>query len=144
MHRLFFRRSVFLWTLGIVLVLTLVGMLLRTWLTRPILETPWKLNNAADCAELLLQKGIAVSEPPLIMQHITLPVQVNDTYEQYLRLQDRQQLPLREYAGGQADYYVFLDASDGQTRIALILCEGRLIAADQTSGGISPSCEALF
>lgn len=104
----------------------------------------YPVENAADCTELLLKHGIAVCQPPYVVQKITLPVQENKTYEAYLRLQDSQGLPLRDHGGEAADMYIYEDASNDGALVTLIVCKGEIVAADRTLFGISPKAESLF
>ena len=86
------------------------------------------LQNSADCTAFLLQRGIAVCQPPIALERIRLPVVYNDTYEAYLQLQDAQGLSLRGCAGKQAQLYLYEDAAGAQF-VTLIVCDGKLVAA---------------
>lgn len=142
MHHLFLKKR---WLICAVIVglQLLAGAIAVLW-CRQEPQQEWSIENAADCAQLLLTRGIAVQQPPITVQQITLPVCVNAAYEAYLSLQDRQRLPLREHAGERAQLYVYEDASADGGFVTLIVCDGRLIAADQTSFGISSQPEPLF
>ncbi len=111
-------------------------------------ETPQvekRIQNAADCAQLLLSQGIAVHEPPLAVEQIVLPAENGGDYEEYLRLQDKQGLSLREYAGEEATLYLYEDAM-GQGLITLIVSarDGKLAAASRTDFSPQPESMPLF
>ncbi len=104
-----------------------------------------RIQNAADCTQLLLSRGIAVNEPPLAVERIVLPAENGGGYEDYLRLQDKQGLSLREYAGEEATLYLYEDAM-GQGLITLIVPvrDGKLAAASRTDFSPQPESMPLF
>ncbi len=121
----------------------LVALLTGLWLRSepPAVTDP--IRNAADCQSFLLKHGIAVEPTPLVLQNITLPTVYNAAYEAYAALQERQGLPLREYAGRQATLYVYEERLQGAL-LTVITCEGEVVAADRTFYDISPEAGPLL
>ena len=63
-------------------------------------------------------------------KRITIPINYNQGYEQYVRLQDKQGLPLREYAGRSAKLYVY-DVKNYSPESRKMLAE--LLVCDDTA-----------
>ena len=102
------------------------------------------LTSAGDGAAFLLRQGKRVKMPPLTVKNIFIP-SADDSmiWQEYLNMQDGQRLPLRHCSGGKATLLQY-ETEEGDTVISLLISEGTLIAADQTSFDIFPQCRPLF
>ena len=112
-----------------ILLLSVIGA--AVLFIRPQQEVQtFPLENAADCTAFLLQRGIAVKQPPIVLERILLPSVYNGTYENYLCLQEDQGLSLRACAGEEAELYLYESAADRSVFVTLIVCDKKLVGAD--------------
>lgn len=87
--------------------------------------------SVADRIEYFAVHGWEVEE--ICSKNITIPDDFSDVYEEYARLQDKQGMPLREYAGKNAQLYVYEVKNyspDSKKLLAeLLVCDDTAIAS---------------
>ncbi|MDY3258686.1 MAG: DUF4830 domain-containing protein [Ruminococcus callidus] len=68
-----------------------------------------KLENTDQIAMFLLSNNLNLEEKePVFQSKIYIPENFSETYELYAKMQENQQLPLKNYKGKAADEYIFL------------------------------------
>ena len=109
-----------------------------------LLETAGKrhirLETAEAQAEFLEKNGFSVAQEPVRVQEVRIPEEFSEVYQQYNELQKSQGFDLRRYRGKtvtQTVYQVLDYPAEGDEPVyaTLLLCRGRLIAADLSRGG---------
>ncbi|MDE5583048.1 MAG: DUF4830 domain-containing protein [Ruminococcus sp.] len=88
-------------------------------------------TTTAERIEYFALHGWEVEE--IAGKDITVPEDFSEAYEEYAVLQDRQGLPLRDYAGKNARIYVYdvrnYSPEDRKMSAELLVCEGTAIAS---------------
>lgn len=96
-------------------------------------------STAALVTAFIEENGYKVSSP--VTKEITIPVEFSDVYENYNSIQRKQGFDLRRHKGKNAVSYTFnvigyVDKDgniDNDVQIHIIVCEGRIVAADIAS-----------
>ena len=96
-------------------------------------------STAALVTAFIEENGYKVSSP--VTKEITIPVEFSDVYENYNSIQRKQGFDLRRHMGKNAVSYTFnvigyVDKDgniDNDVQIHIIVCEGRIVAADIAS-----------
>ena len=88
-------------------------------------------ENVSQRISYFASHGWEVEE--IAEKNIVIPADFSDGYEQYAQLQDKQGLPLREYAGRNAQLYVYdvKNYSPGSRKMLaeLLVCDDTAIAS---------------
>lgn len=95
------------------------------------------------------ENGYSVSSP--VTKEITIPSEFSDVYENYNQLQKKQGFDLRRHRGKSAVSYTFnvigyVDQNgniDPDVQIHLIVCDGKIVAADIASTKLDGFMEPL-
>lgn len=106
-------------------------------------------STAALVAAFIEENGYKVSSP--LTKEITIPSEFSDVYEKYNELQRRQGFDLRRHKGKSAVSYTFnvtgyVDKNgkpDSDVQIHIIVCDGKIVAADIASTRLDGFMEAL-
>lgn len=92
---------------------------------------PVDASTADKRADYFALHGWEVEE--ISSKDITIPSEFSEEYEQYAALQDKQGMPLREYAGESGKLYVYevknYSPSDNQMFAELLVCDDTAIAS---------------
>lgn len=91
-------------------------------------SAPVDASTAGRRIDYFASHGWEVEE--IAEKHIVIPADFSDSYEQYARLQDKQGMPLREYAGRNASLYVY-DVKNYSPESRKMLAE--LLVCDDTA-----------
>ena len=108
-----------------------------------------RFNTAALIASFIEENGYKVSSP--LTKEITIPSEFSDVYEKYNELQRRQGFDLRRHKGKSAVSYTFnvigyVDKSgkpDSDVQIHIIVCDGKIVAADIASTKLDGFMEGI-
>ncbi|MBO5377482.1 MAG: DUF4830 domain-containing protein [Ruminiclostridium sp.] len=106
-------------------------------------------STAALVAAFIEENGYKVSSP--LTKEITIPSEFSDVYEKYNELQRRQGFDLRRHKGKSAVSYTFnvtgyVDKNgkpDSDVQIHIIVCDGKIVAADIASTRLDGFMEAV-
>lgn len=106
-------------------------------------------STAALVAAFIEENGYKVSSP--LTKEITIPSEFSDVYEKYNELQRRQGFDLRRHKGKSAVSYTFNVTGyvnkngkpDSDVQIHIIVCDGKIVAADIASTKLDGFMEAL-
>jgi hypothetical protein len=106
-------------------------------------------STAALVAAFIEENGYKVSSP--LTKEITIPSEFSDVYEKYNELQRKQGFDLRRHKGKSAVSYTFnvtgyVDKNgkpDSDVQIHIIVCDGKIIAADIASTKLDGFMEAV-
>ncbi len=106
-------------------------------------------STAALVAAFIEENGYKVSSP--LTKEITIPSEFSNVYEKYNELQRKQGFDLRRHKGKSAVSYTFnvigyVDKSgkpDSDVQIHIIVCDGKIVAADIASTKLDGFMEAL-
>lgn len=105
----------------------------------PKRENPYKVPESAytsassvsERMEYFALHGWEVEE--ICCKNITIPDDFSDIYEEYAQIQDSQGMPLREYAGKNAELYIYQVKNynpDNKKLLAeLLVCDGTAVAS---------------
>ncbi len=91
-------------------------------------SAPVDASSASRRIDYFASHGWEVEE--IAEKNITIPADFSQDYEQYAQLQDKQELPLREYAGRNAQLYVY-DVKNYSPESRKMLAE--LLVCDDTA-----------
>lgn len=87
-----------------------------------------KLENTDQIAMFLLSNNLNLEEKePVFQSKIYIPENFNETYELYAKMQENQQLSLKNYKGKAADEYIF--QLDENNYAEIIISDNILIGA---------------
>ena len=106
-------------------------------------------STAALVAAFIEENGYKVSSP--LTKEITIPSEFSDVYEKYNELQRRQGFDLRRHKGKSAVSYTFnvtgyVDKNgkpDSDVQIHIIVCDGKIVAADIASTKLDGFMEGI-
>lgn len=106
-------------------------------------------STAALVAAFIEENGYKVSSP--LTKEITIPSEFSDVYEKYNELQRRQGFDLRRHKGKSAVSYTFNvtgyvdknEKPDSDVQIHIIVCDGKIVAADIASTRLDGFMEAV-
>jgi len=106
-------------------------------------------STAALIATFIEENGYKVSSP--LTKEITIPSEFSDVYEKYNELQRKQGFDLRRHKGKSAVSYTFnvigyVDKSgkpDSDVQIHIIVCDGKIVAADIASTKLDGFMEGI-
>ena len=94
-------------------------------------DPPVAASTAAERTDYFAMHGWEVEE--IAGKSVTIPTEFSDTYERYAEIQDKQGMPLREYAGRDATLYVYdvkNYSPDNKKMLAeLLVCDDTAIAS---------------
>jgi len=94
-------------------------------------STPVKVATAGQRIDYFASHGWEVEE--IGEKQVTIPKDFSEVYEEYAVIQDRQGLPLREYAGKNAKLYVYevknYSPESRKMLAELLVCEDTAIAS---------------
>ena len=106
-------------------------------------------STAALVTAFIEENGYKVSSP--VTKEITIPSEFSDVYEKYNELQRKQGFDLRRHKGKSAVSYTFnvigyVDKSgkpDSDVQIHIIVCDGKIVAADIASTKLDGFMEGI-
>ncbi len=106
-------------------------------------------STAALVAAFIEENGYKVTSP--VTKEITIPTEFSDVYESYNELQRKQGFDLRRHKGKSAVSYTFnvigyADKSgkpDSDVQIHIIVCDGKIVAADIASTKLDGFMEGI-
>lgn len=92
------------------------------------------VEDNTDRVEFLKNFGWEVSQEPIDVCDITIPLEFNDTYEKYNDIQKSQGLDLSEYKGQNCTHYSYkvnnYPGTDANIYADILLLDGKVIAGD--------------
>ena len=99
-----------------------------------------KASTAEERIAFLSQFGWKIKEDPVKVEEVVIPSQFNETYENYNRIQQTQNLDLEKYAGKtvkkwtyDVENYPGYESENGCIRANLLIYEGAVIGGDISS-----------
>ena len=94
-------------------------------------NTPIAASTETERISYFASHGWDVDE--ISSKDITIPADFSEEYSEYAALQDRQGMPLREYAGKSGKLYVYevrnYSPSDSRMLAELLVCDGTAVAS---------------
>lgn len=101
------------------------------------LPSPKGVRSNQDRIDYLSAYGWQVSEEPLATQELLIPEEMDDSYTEYLALQNSQGFDLRKYAGKRVKRYTYevLNYPTGETGVQanLLICKNTVIGGEVLS-----------
>jgi hypothetical protein len=149
------KKSKRVWVILFVILLGLVGgtiFFLVKADKEKALDEIFAMSSNSERIGFLNSQGWIVKPDPVMEEEVTLPTEFNDTYTDYLRLQEAQGFDLKKYAGEDVVIYVydilnFPDYPEG-IQANMIVSQNRLIGGeirqDAANGFIVPLLTESF
>lgn len=101
------------------------------------LPSPKGVRSNQDRIDYLSAYGWQVSEEPLATQELLIPEEMDDSYTEYLSLQNSQGFDLQKYAGKRVKRYTYevLNYPTGETGVQanLLICKNTVIGGEVLS-----------
>lgn len=101
------------------------------------LPNPKGVRSNQDRIDYLSAYGWQVSEEPLATQELLIPDEMDDSYTEYLALQNGQGFDLQKYAGKRVKRYTYevLNYPTGETgvQVNLLICKNTVIGGEVLS-----------
>ena len=101
------------------------------------LPSPKGVRSNQDRIDYLSAYGWQVSEEPLATQELLIPEEMDDSYTEYLALQNGQGFDLQKYAGKRVKRYTYevLNYPTGETGVQanLLICKNTVIGGEVLS-----------
>ena len=101
------------------------------------LPSPKGVRTNQDRIDYLSAYGWQVSEEPLATQELLIPEEMDDSYNEYLALQNGQGFDLQKYAGKRVKRYTYevLNYPTGETGVQanLLICKNTVIGGEVLS-----------
>ncbi|WP_251318768.1 DUF4830 domain-containing protein [Flintibacter muris] len=101
------------------------------------LPSPKGIKDNQDRIDYLSAYGWQVSEEPLSTQELLIPQEMDDSYTEYLALQNGQGFDLQKYAGKRVKRYTYeiLNYPTGETGVQanLLICKNTVIGGEVLS-----------
>ena len=101
------------------------------------LPSPKGVRSNQDRIDYLSAYGWQVSEEPLATQELLIPQEMDDSYTEYLALQNGQGFDLQKYAGKRVKRYTYevLNYPTGETGVQanLLICKNTVIGGEVLS-----------
>ena len=101
------------------------------------LPSPKGVRSNQDRIDYLSAYGWQVSEEPLSTQELLIPEEMDDSYTEYLALQNGQGFDLQKYAGKRVKRYTYevLNYPTGETGVQanLLICKNTVIGGEVLS-----------
>ena len=101
------------------------------------LPSPKGVRSNQDRIDYLSAYGWQVSEEPLATQELLIPEKMDDSYTEYLALQNSQGFDLQKYAGKRVKRYTYevLNYPTGETGVQanLLICKNTVIGGEVLS-----------
>ena len=101
------------------------------------LPSPKGVRSNQDRIDYLSAYGWQVSEEPLATQELLIPEEMDDSYTEYLALQNSQGFDLQKYAGKRVKRYTYevLNYPTGETGVQanLLICKNTVIGGEVLS-----------
>ena len=127
----------------VILVTTITAIVCTVSADEPDGSTPELITS------FIAQNGYRVSSP--VTKEITIPTEFSDVYENYNVLQKKQGFDLKRHRGKTAVSYTFnvigyMDKSgrvDPDVQIHIIVCDGKIVAADIASTKLDGFMEGI-
>ena len=101
------------------------------------LPSPKGVKSNQDRVDYLSAYGWQVSEEPLSTQELLIPEEMDDSYTEYLALQNSQGFDLQKYAGKRVKRYTYevLNYPTGETGVQanLLICKNTVVGGEVLS-----------
>ena len=101
------------------------------------LPSPKGVRSNQDRVDYLSAYGWQVSEEPLSTQELLIPEEMDDSYTEYLALQNSQGFDLQKYAGKRVKRYTYevLNYPTGETGVQanLLICKNTVVGGEVLS-----------
>ena len=101
------------------------------------LPSPKGIRSNQDRVDYLSAYGWQVSEEPIATQELLIPEEMDDSYTEYLTLQNSQGFDLQKYAGKRVKRYTYevLNYPTGETGVQanLLICKNTVVGGEVLS-----------